>query len=89
MFKPKKGTHLTVELPGELMRVMVLRVIDQHNAVVVIDSQPVAKTHTYRPGDEVHVRRERGELGEVWRAVQERRVVPPPPKAAPAARAAR
>jgi|SRR6185295_15227168 hypothetical protein len=74
MYTPAVDTLLTVAFPGEALRVPVIKVVDRNTCFVRLDATPLnpAKSHQYRIGDVVAVRRDWGELGELWRAVDDR-----------------
>jgi len=81
MFKPKKGDQLTVQLPGEVLRVTVARVPNRDSAVVVMDAMPMTRAHPYKMGDEVLVHRTATPLGEAWMTDETPRVVVEPARA--------
>jgi len=92
-FVPEIGSHLTVQLPGEVMRCRVDQVIDTDTVIVEIDSMPMAKTHLFRIGDKTGARRRSENGRDVWEALSDRDFlagrspnVPPEPEK-PAARA--
>lgn len=98
-FVPQVDGDLTVVLPGETMRAVVIRVVDR-NTVIVKIGQPMTKTHNFQLGDLVGCRRTSGLLGESWQAIEVRPALPdltpapaPPvksqPKSARAAKAAK
>lgn len=74
MFVPRVDQLLTVLLPGEILRTQVAKVIDQNTVFVRLDATPLnpSKAHSYRKGDLVAVRRNKGMLGECWEAVDDR-----------------
>ncbi len=75
MFVPKEGDFLNIQLPQELIRSVVQRVIDDDTVIVALTvNTPIAKTHSYKRGDFVPAKRQRGMLGEVWAAVDERQL---------------
>lgn len=73
-FVPTVDQMLTVTLPGESIRAPVIRIVDIKTVFVKLDSTPLnpAKSHSWRLGDVVAVRRKNGELGEVWEALDDR-----------------
>lgn len=77
MFMPNIGDLLVVTMPGETVRVPVMKVIDRDTVFVSFDVQTVSRQHSYRRGDIVPVRRTIGELGESWHAIDERSLPSP------------
>ena len=71
-FVPKAGSFINVQLPNELIRSTVHKVVDQDHIIVHLNlSAPMLKTHSYKEGDLVPARRTSTVLGEVWQAVPE------------------
>lgn len=71
MYIPAVDSHLTVTLPGEIMRCCVVNVVNR-NTVMVELGQPFSKVHQWRKGDIVGVRRKANSLGEIWEAEDDR-----------------
>jgi hypothetical protein len=73
-FIPAIDDLLTVSLPGEILRMPVIRVVDRDTVFCELDGNPLnpSKQHSYRKGDVVAVRRRKGALGETWQAVDDR-----------------
>jgi hypothetical protein len=76
-FVPVAGTndkpaYLVVHFPGESMRCVVKRVLDDDTALVQIISPPVSRVHTFRFEEIVGVRRRVRPVGEIWEAQYER-----------------
>jgi hypothetical protein len=73
MFVPKEGGFLNVQLPQELIRATVHKVVDDDQVIVHLNlGTPMSKTHAYKMGDLVPAQRRKGALGdEVWEAVPE------------------
>ncbi len=69
MFTPQVDSTLTVELPQEVCRAMVMAVPDEDTVIVELTGATVSKSHAWKQGDLVTCRRARGMLGEVWRAI--------------------
>ena len=86
MFIPVQGSEITVALPGEKLRVNVVRVINAHAIVVEITSQPMTKGHMFRRGDVVGCKRVHNGLEEVWQAMDDRQFLNVAPKAVAAKR---
>lgn len=79
MWLPKIDADLTVDLPGERLRASVRRIVDEDTVIVELTSGPMAKTHTYRKGDLIAVRRTAAPFNqEMWTVVEERRAFIPP-----------
>lgn len=78
MFVPQTGSMLTIELPGEILRAQVEKVVSKDAVVARIMSQPMARTHHYPKGALVACQRKRGIMGEVWEALEEHREEPVP-----------
>lgn len=66
MYVPLQNTHLTIALPGELLRAIVKKVVTEDAAIVEIVSEPLAKSHHYRCGQIIAVRRLKNIFGEEW-----------------------
>jgi hypothetical protein len=94
MYQPAMGSGLTVSLPGETVRATVARVVNRNTVLVELNAPLLnpARSHSYRVGDIVYVRRVEdmlgGPNGEKWEAVDERRLPEPPPEAKPRRKAA-
>ena len=69
---PAVGSHLTVRLPGEMMRCLVDRVIDEDRVIIEIDGVPMARTHHYRQGDKTGARRRLEYGAYLWEALDDR-----------------
>jgi hypothetical protein len=80
MYQPTTGTGLVVSLPGETVRSIVARVVSRDTVLVELQSPLLnpARMHNYRVGDIVCCKRAHGELGELWEAIDERRLPPAP-----------
>ncbi len=74
MFVPAIDQLLVVQLPGEALRAPVIKIVDRHTVFVRLDGMPLnpAKSHSYRMGDVVAVRRQIGPLGQSWQAMDDR-----------------
>lgn len=73
---PAEGSEVTVDLPGERTRALVLKRIDESAIVVELMSAPAARSHSYRRGDKVPCRLTRSDLGEtVWKAIDDRQFI--------------
>lgn len=75
---------LTVSLPDEQARLPVIGVVGDDEVVVEVTGPLFSRTHTYRKGDFLRVRRGWNELQELWEAVGRWRPAPIP-EPAPAA----
>jgi hypothetical protein len=84
IFLPKANDQLNVTLPGEILRALVTRVVNQDTVIVEI-GQPMTRSHSFRLGDLVACRRTPGMLGETWQAIEDRPNVPDPVSLAKAA----
>jgi hypothetical protein len=82
-FKPAIGTHLVVQLPGETLRCPVQTVIDADTVIVKINVVPMAKSHTFRFGETVGVRRRVRNGHDVWEAQTDREFLAEQKRAAP------
>lgn len=65
-FVPKENSYLTVSLPGELLRAIVIKVVNENSVIAEITTEPLAKSHNYKFRDIVACRRVRGMFGEDW-----------------------
>jgi hypothetical protein len=79
IYIPAPGSQLVVNLPNETMRAKVTKVVNRDLVLVEI-GQPLVRTHHYRKGDIIACRREWGELGEYWEAVDSRLMFTPNPE---------
>lgn len=70
-FLPKIDQTLLVDLPGERLLTTVKRVSPPDMAIVELSNQPLAKSHSYKKGDLVPVRRTPDMLGEKWEAISQ------------------
>jgi hypothetical protein len=72
-FVPQVDGFLTVSLQGEVTRGTVHSVHDEDTAIVKLTSVVMGKSHHYKRGDVVPVRRARGALGdEIWEVISDR-----------------
>ena len=71
-FIPKAGGYLVVQLPGEMMRVPVEKVIDDDTAIIRLDSPPISRMHSFRFDEVIGVRRRFKNNMDVWEAQTER-----------------
>jgi len=73
-YKPKEGDKITVDLPGEVTRAEITKVISEDAVVCVILGATIAKTpHGYLKGDMIMVRRGENSIGlECWVVVSDR-----------------
>lgn len=82
MYVPALGSALVISLPGETVRATVARVVNPHTVFVELGAPLLnpARAHNYRAGDIVCAERSSNELGELWEAVDERRLAAAAPK---------
>lgn len=71
-FIPVEGSKIVVEMPGEVMRCTVHQVVNNHTVIVAVDGIPMSKTHLFRQGDKVGVRRRMRDGRDVWEALSDR-----------------
>lgn len=71
-FVPEVDSFLTVQLPGEVMRCRVDRVIDDDTVIVEISSVPMSRQHLFRKGDKTGGRRRVENGRDVWEALEDR-----------------
>lgn len=71
----KLGDTMTVDLPGERIRVTVGDVVDDDSFRAVIMMAPMGKSHSYKIGDTVLFKRVAGQIGDTWEAVDENRAL--------------
>ena len=70
-FIPQEGNYLTVTLPGEILRAIVLKKINDDTVIVEIATEPLSKlSHSFKFRDIVVCKRQRGLFGEDWVAKQ-------------------
>ena len=70
-FIPTEGNYLTVTLPGEILRAIVVKVITNDTVIVEIATEPLSKlSHSFKFRDIVVCKRQRGLFGEDWVAKQ-------------------
>ena len=73
---PNVGQVLTVDLPGERIRVTVGEIVDPDHFRAKIDMAPLGKSgHKYKLNDVVLFRRTSGQIGDTWEAVDEDRML--------------
>lgn len=70
MFTPIIDSYLTIDLPGEKLRALVKKVINNNKIILQLTNQPLAKSHTYRKDDFVACIRKEGMFGEMWEVVE-------------------
>lgn len=80
-FVPTVGHVLSIQLPGEMVRATVARVVNDDTVICVLNQGIVlAKSHRYRFNDAVSCRRVKNALGQpVWQSVEGRLAHTPPP----------
>ena|SRR5215469_13516243 len=85
MYTPAHGSALVISLPGETVRGIVARVVNDDTVLVELGAPLLnpARMHTYRSGDIICAKRAFGELGEFWRAVEDRALPIAVPKRKP------
>ena len=74
-FVPAENQYLTISLPGELLRAIILSVVNIDTVIVEIVTEPLGKSHNYKYRDVVVCKRMRGMFGEDW-AVKPKTNVP-------------
>lgn len=74
MYTPAVDQNLVVDLPGEKLIARVCQVLGTNHVIVELFNQPLTRNHFHRKGDFVPCERVRGELGEAWVAMDERRL---------------
>lgn len=73
---PKVGDSLTVDLPGERIRVTVGEIVDEdrfRSKIAVATTNN--KAHSYKIGDEVLFERREGQIGDTWEAIDETKLL--------------
>ncbi len=71
-FAPAVGSFLTVNLPGEVMRCVVIDLVDEDRVIIEIDGVPMSRSHQYRAGDRTGARRRIEHWREIWEALDDR-----------------
>ena len=70
-FIPQEGNYLTVTLPGEILRAIVVKRINDDTVIVEIATEPLSKlSHSFKFRDIIVCKRVRGLFGEDWEAKQ-------------------
>ena len=79
-FYPQVDQLLQVWLPGESLRIPVIRIYNDNIVFCQLDSHPLNPGHSlnYRHKDVIPVQRVQHELGERWEAMDERLLAAPP-----------
>jgi len=88
LYVPPVGSHIVVRLPGELMRCLVERIVDENRVIIEINGVPMSRSHQYRRGDKTGARRKVEYGKDVWEALDDRDFIAnrsptepiPPPK---------
>lgn len=73
-YMPEEDGYLIAQLPGERLRAIIRQVVTPDAVIVEITSIPLTKSHTYKRGDYVACRRNKGVGMEEWKAVEEQRI---------------
>lgn len=73
-FVPQRGDIVTVDVPGESLRVMVNKPMGPDRFIGTLMNAPISKGHSYRKDDLISVRRGMDSLGvkEAWVVISER-----------------
>lgn len=72
MFIPTIDTYMTIDLPGEKTRAVVMKILNDNKVVVQLISVPLAKSHMYQKDDYVACVRKNDMLGDTWKAQEAR-----------------
>jgi len=75
-YRPTEGGYITISLPGEMLRAVVLKISSDNAVVAKIDGVTMGKTHNYRKGDIVPCRRIVDDLlkAEKWEVISDREI---------------
>lgn len=57
---------MTVSLPGELLRALILKVVNEDSVIAEICTEPLAKSHNYKFNEIIACRRKKTMFGEDW-----------------------
>ena len=76
MYIPKLNELMTVTLPGEVMRVRVIKSITNNAVMIQIETEPMAKlSHSYKNGDILGCMRKKTMMGEEWNIVSDKEII--------------
>lgn len=73
-FHPAENGYLIVQLPGERLRAIIKRVVNDNAVIVELTSMPLKGMHNYKRGDFLACRRKETALGEIWEAVADNKI---------------
>lgn len=71
-FTPDVGNYVVVQMPGETMRVLVKKVINEDAILVYLDSVPMSKSHNFGFERTYGARRRSRNGRDVWEPQQDR-----------------
>lgn len=75
VYVPEIGKDLTVKLPDEVVRAIVIEVVDDDTVMTQLTRAPLSpRSVDYKKDDIVPVRRVKTDMGETWQAVSERQL---------------